>query len=153
MSTTIRVYADEAAAMRAAQQLMAAGVPANDIQLIQATQAQIDGQERIGTFNDEDASRERVGSFDNQDARTVREGNFDDTESHLHNVREEPKGSFANIDGLPRVTSGDIHRVAHSAGFEQSRVDQALRGATASSVALIVNTQSLASADAERVLG
>ena len=135
--------------MRAVEQLMAAGVPGRDIQLVKPEYLRPQEQTRVGTFDDEDALDEREGTFDDKDARVEREGSFDDSGSHLHNVRDEPKGSFADIDGLPHVVSGDVYTMA---GFDRAMVERAMQQASEGCIALLIDTDAVANAEIERVL-
>lgn len=159
MATRMRVFSDEAAAIRAAEALMAAGVPGDDIQIVHAPANLATSEARVGTFDNEDARADREGTFDDEDAHTKREGSFDDTSGHRHNVREEPQGSFADTDGLDH---GPRHsRDLDVAGFNQALAtagvdhDQVMRGLTGSrsGVVVLVDTGKLGADEVARILG
>lgn len=156
---TMRVFGDEAAAIKAAEALMAAGVSGEHIQIVHAPANLNATQERVGTFDDEDARGEREGTFDNANAQTQREGSFDDTSGHRHNVREERQGSFADTDGLDRgphhsrdLDAAGFNQALATAGVDRDQVMHGLAGSR-SGVVLIVDSGVTGADDIARILG
>lgn len=156
---TMRVFTDEAAAERAAEALVAAGVPGDHIHMIHAPASINATEERVGTFDDEDARAKREGTFADEDARTTREGSFDDTSGHRHNVRDERQGSFADTEGLDRgprhsrdLDRAGFDRALSSAGLDRTQVMQGLAGST-SGVVLVVDSHTLSADEVARILG
>lgn len=159
MAAVMRHFADEAAAMRAVEDLIAAGVSRADIQILRVPAARTVAEQREGTFDDENALTQREGTFDDEDARAQREGSFDDTTGHVHDVRKEPHGSFATTEGLdhgPRAT--DMHdrsaltEALLGAGIDRASVER-LNATGSGGVVVVVESAMLGEKGVQDILG
>lgn len=116
MTTVCEVYRQPAEAQHAAESLIAAGIPANTIRILQGSPTRNAHEQRTGSFDDHDADLGREGSFADteevqHDVRYEREGSFADTEEVQHDESTERAGSFADVD-YDTVTTFS-HHVEH----------------------------------------
>lgn len=139
MATLMQMYTDETAALNAADSLVAAGVPATDMHVLVMQPGDEEGRE--GTFDDEDKRGQRVGSFNDIDASVEPKGRFDDTSGHRTDLQAAPEGRFDDGQSVrPRISyaprSAILTQVT-SEGVDRAAATQVLNAAHQGAVLLV----------------